>query len=162
MPTTSRGYRFPSGGEPFDTALDIGELASDIDADVGQLAEAIARYYDAGAGTLTNLTTSATAPPGGASLSLPAGTYDVDITARFPLDPNSVGRVVTLHLYVGGTSVFNSGFTSETTGLASRNHSDFTRITLATASTVSLRAATSATGGTVQISANAIRAVKVA
>lgn len=161
MPTTTRGYRYPLGGEAFNPPVDIGELASDIDADVGQLADSLVRYYDAGAGTLTGLTTSPAAPAGGASLALPADTYDIDVSARFALDVSTIGRVITLYLFAGSTQVFDTGFTVSTTDLESRNHVDFIRLTFASTTTLSIRAGANATGGTQGITANRIRAVKV-
>ena len=42
--TTPRGYRFPLDGDQFDPPLDLGNLASDIDADVERLAAGSAAF----------------------------------------------------------------------------------------------------------------------
>ena len=119
--------------------------------------------YADGTGTSLTLTTTPTAPSGVATLtSLPAGTYDVDIHAYFALSVSTAGRQINLHLYSGSTSVYTTSFavpTASTT--ASRNHADFTRITLAAPATLTLRVSADGTGGTQAVSTNSIRAVPV-
>ena len=44
MPTTSRGYRYPASSAAPNVPLDMGNLASDIDADVAALTDAWTSY----------------------------------------------------------------------------------------------------------------------
>lgn len=118
-------------------------------------------YYAEGSGTGMTLTATPTAPSWTATQSLPAGTYDLNVKARFALSVNSAEREVSLHIYNGSTALFTTGF-QVAPGVGSRNHSDFTRLTLASAATLSLRASADATGGTQFISSNALRARRVA
>lgn len=121
------------------------------------------RYYAAGAGGAVDVLTAPAVPTGGASLSLPAGTYDVDVRAHFVLSVSSDEREINLHLYSGGSGLFTTSFTVNDVGkAATRSHSDFTRVTLGAAGTLTVRTSASAVGGTQKVSSNAIRAIRVA
>jgi hypothetical protein len=120
------------------------------------------RYYSAGTNSAFTITTTPTAPTNAAAVALPAGTFDFDVRGLFVLSPSTVGRELSLHLYSGATALFETMFTVNTVGgVSTRNHADFTRLTLAAAATVSVRVSANAVGGTQNFTSNAIRAVRV-
>ena len=109
-----------------------------------------------------DITTTVTAPTGGASGSVPAGTWLIFFRASFAVSASTGDRQINLHLYQGATQVIQTGNTVETaSGSKAFAIADFIQVTLASAATMSLRVSANATGGTQAINANSIWAVRV-
>lgn len=122
-----------------------------------------ATYYDEGNGGGT-IGTSITNPTDSATLSLPAGTYDVDYLMHFALSV-AAERAYTLYLRNGGSTLTSATFPVATIGNGSAGSftfNAFRRITLASAGTLTLAASADGTGGTQSMGLNMIRARRVA
>lgn len=57
MPTTTRGYRYPLGSAAPNVPLDLSNLASDVDADVGAIVALVGAHYAEKSGDTSRNTT---------------------------------------------------------------------------------------------------------
>lgn len=123
---------------------------------------AVARTYFAQGSGGGSIGTSHTAPASGASVTLPAGTWNIDYRLHFSLSVSSA-RGFSIDLWDGSTVRDSASFNTVDTGVTiSRTVSTFTQLVLSGATTLSVQAEATATGGTQTMGPCQIRAVRAA
>lgn len=142
------------------TAQDLNRNMDDLDQRLVKV-EQSDDYFDQGQGGGA-VGTSPTVPTDSATVTLPAGTYDVDYRMALTLSVSTGNRQYSLGLYDGTADLDTTELLHAPTGGGYRgNLIGWTRITLTGQKTLSLRVSATATGGTQAIATNAIRARKV-
>lgn len=162
--TLNRAYRYPETSDQPNGPLQVQQLAEDVDADVAEIrAELAETYYDDGQGGGT-LTTSPARPTDGAAITLPAGTWDVDYSARLSLSISTAPRTFTATLDHFGVGAVDTATDTHfaTAGSYTLDLNGFVRLTLPAGAQLQLRThASAAAGGTQANLLNKIRARRV-
>jgi hypothetical protein len=160
VPTTSRGFRYPSASAAPNVSQDIANLAEDVNDWVSS------RYYATAAGGIGITTGNLPAAPAAstAQLNLPAGKYDLDFSGSFALSVSAAGREIELWVEQAGVGkVASTYFTvNQVGGTSSCAYQGMGQVTLAATAILYLRVKANAAGGTQSLGTNSLRAVRTA